>query len=60
LELSGRGQVPVEPITTDQWSRAATPPLYAPLVNFAGAALGIILRPWEEALRDYFTADEHP
>ena len=58
LELSGRGHVPVEPITTDQWQRAAPPPLYAPLVNFAGAALGITLRPWEEALREYFRGRE--
>jgi dTDP-4-dehydrorhamnose reductase len=57
LELSGRGQVPIEPITTDQWQRAAPAPLYAPLVNFAGAALGITLRPWEEALEDYFADD---
>lgn len=54
LELSGRGHVPVEPITTDQWPRPAPPPLYAPLANFTGAALGIILRPWEEALAEYF------
>lgn len=54
LELSGRGNVPVEPITTDQWPRPAPPPLYAPLVNFTGAALGITLRPWEEALAEYF------
>jgi dTDP-4-dehydrorhamnose reductase len=58
LELSGRGHVPVEPITTDQWTRAAPPPLYAPLVNLAGAALGITLRPWEEALQNYFADDE--
>jgi len=54
LELSGRGQVPVEPIASEQWPRPAPPPLYAPLVNFTGAALGITLRPWEEALRAYF------
>jgi dTDP-4-dehydrorhamnose reductase len=54
LELAGRGHVPVEAITTDQWPRAAEPPLYAPIVNFAGAALGITLRPWEEALEEYF------
>ncbi len=54
LELSGRSQVPVAPITSDQWQRAAPPPLYAPLVNFTGAALGITVRPWEEALRAYF------
>ena len=60
LELSGRRQVPVEPITADQWPRAAAPPLYAPLVNFAGAALGITLRPWVEALQGYFAVDERP
>lgn len=54
LEFSGRGHVPVEPITTADWPRPAPPPLYAPLVNLAGAALGITLRPWEEALRAYF------
>jgi dTDP-4-dehydrorhamnose reductase len=58
LELSGRGTVPVEPITTDQWQRSAPPPLYAPIVNFTGAALGITLRPWEVALEAYFTAQE--
>lgn len=51
LEFAGRGDVPVEAITTDQWPRAAEPPLYAPIVNFAAAALGITLRPWQEALR---------
>jgi dTDP-4-dehydrorhamnose reductase len=58
LELSGRGQVPVEPITTDQWQRSAPPPIYAPIVNFAGAALGITLRPWEVALQAYFAEEE--
>lgn len=57
LKLSGRGHVPVEPITSDQWQRAAPPPLYAPLVNLTGAALGITLRRWEEALQEYFAGD---
>jgi dTDP-4-dehydrorhamnose reductase len=56
LALSGRDTVPVEPITTDQWQRAAEPPLYAPIVNFAGAALGITLRSWQDGLRAYFAA----
>jgi dTDP-4-dehydrorhamnose reductase len=54
LSLSDRGHVPVEPITTEQWPRPSPPPLYTPLVNFTGAALGITLRPWEQALRAYF------
>jgi len=57
LELSGRGDVPVEPITADQWERAAPPPLYAPIPTYVGAALGITLRPWDDALRDYFAND---
>jgi dTDP-4-dehydrorhamnose reductase len=58
LELSGRGQVPIEPITTDQWARPAPPPLYAPILNSTGAALGITLLPWDEALQEYFASDE--
>jgi dTDP-4-dehydrorhamnose reductase len=54
LELSGRGHVLVRPITSHQWPRPAPPPLFAPITNLAGAALGITLRPWQEALQDYF------
>jgi dTDP-4-dehydrorhamnose reductase len=57
LELAGRGHIPIEPITSHQWQRSAQPPQYTPLVNLAGAALGITLRPWEEALRDYFASE---
>ncbi|NLE76092.1 MAG: dTDP-4-dehydrorhamnose reductase [Chloroflexi bacterium] len=54
LQLSGLGHVPMEPITAAQYQRVAKPPLYAPIRNFCGAALGITLRPWAEALREYF------
>lgn len=54
LELAGRGHVPVKPIHASEWKRPSNPPRYAPLRNFCGAALGITLRPWEEALADYF------
>jgi dTDP-4-dehydrorhamnose reductase len=55
LKLSGRGHIPVHPITSDQYARASTPPLYAPIRNFCAAtALGITLRFWEEALKAYF------
>jgi len=58
LELAGRGHVPVHPITSDQYIRASTPPPYAPIRNFyAATALGITLRPWEEALQAYFDAE---
>ncbi|MBL7184440.1 MAG: dTDP-4-dehydrorhamnose reductase [Anaerolineae bacterium] len=59
LELAGRGRVPVHPITSDQYARASAPPPYAPIRNFCAAtALGITLRPWEEALQAYFDAEQ--
>lgn len=54
LELAGKGDVPLESITSDQWPRASTPPLHCVIRNLAGAQLGITLRPWDEALRAYF------
>jgi dTDP-4-dehydrorhamnose reductase len=54
LELAGRTDVPIEPITSDQWPRVSTPPLHCVIRNFAGAQLGITLRHWDDALRDYF------
>jgi dTDP-4-dehydrorhamnose reductase len=57
LELAGRGHVPIERITTDQWPRLAPPPLYAPIVNFTASALGITLRAWQDALQAYFSGD---
>ncbi len=43
----------IEP--TDYYPRAAQPPAYAPLRNFVGAEAGIELRPWQDALADYFS-----
>jgi len=53
LELSGRGHIPVEPITRADFARPSTPPEFTPLANMAAAALGITLRPWEEALAEF-------
>ena len=50
LEATGRGHVPLAPIKLDQWPRPAPPPHHAVLANQAAAALGIVLRPWEDAL----------
>ncbi len=55
MKQSGREHVPVLPITSDQLQRPSTPPPFAPLRNTFGAALGITLRPWQEALADYFS-----
>lgn len=57
LALSGRAHVPVRPIALATYRRLAAPPPYSALDNFLGArALGIALRPWEDALRDYLAA----
>ena len=53
LRISGREHVQVEPITLDDFKRASTPPRFAPLANTAAAALGIELRPWQEALTEF-------
>jgi dTDP-4-dehydrorhamnose reductase len=45
---------PVEPITLADFSRASTPPKNGALENFAAAAIDITLRPWQDALRDFF------
>jgi dTDP-4-dehydrorhamnose reductase len=54
LELAGRSEIPIESITSDQWPRASTPPLHCVIRNLAGAQIGITLRHWDEALREYF------
>jgi dTDP-4-dehydrorhamnose reductase len=55
LELSGRGHVPVEPITLADYPRPSTPPPFAALANTTAAALGITLRPWEAALQEFLS-----
>jgi dTDP-4-dehydrorhamnose reductase len=55
LELSGRADYPIFP--TQGYERPAKVPAHCELRNFCGATqLGITLRPWREALKDYFGA----
>jgi len=54
LRLSGRGHVPIEPITLADYQRPSIVPPFTPLANTKGAELGIELRPWQEALVAYF------
>ncbi len=53
MGLTGRKTLPVEPISAREWPRPTMPPPHAVLVNQAGAALGIALRHWQDALREY-------
>ncbi len=53
LELAGRPDYPILP--TQGYQRPAKVPARCELRNFCGATqLGITLRPWREALADYF------
>jgi dTDP-4-dehydrorhamnose reductase len=58
LRLSGRSHTPIEPIKLADFSRPSTPPPYTPLRNFCGKALGITLRPWQEALAEYLALND--
>jgi|KBSMisStandDraft_5_1062788.scaffolds.fasta_scaffold475464_1 dTDP-4-dehydrorhamnose reductase len=50
LAQSGRGSVPVKPITTDQSARPAPRPHYSVMSPSSLHAYGVHLRPWQEAL----------
>jgi len=53
LRLTGRVHIPVTPIPHTDWPRPSQPPLRALLANRAAAALGIQLRPWQEAVAEW-------
>jgi dTDP-4-dehydrorhamnose reductase len=53
LQSCGRGQIPVVPIAHTEWKRPSQPPLRAVLANRAAARLGITLRPWQEAVKEW-------
>ena len=53
LRLAGRGDVQITPISLAEYERDSSPPPFAPLANTAAAALGITLRPWQEALAEF-------
>jgi dTDP-4-dehydrorhamnose reductase len=53
MELTGRTHIPITPMALADFPRPSRPPPYSILANTVGAADGIILRPWDEALADY-------
>jgi dTDP-4-dehydrorhamnose reductase len=58
LRLAGLDHVTNAPILSRDFTRLSTPPLLGALNNVAGAAIGIRLRPWQEALAE-FLGEEH-
>lgn len=57
LRLSGLGHAANTPILSAQFARPSSPPPYGALHNRNGAAIGITLRPWQEALADYLSRE---
>jgi dTDP-4-dehydrorhamnose reductase len=54
LELAGRRDVALRPVVQAECDLPYRKPSYSELANRAAAALGIVLRPWQEALQEYF------
>lgn len=55
LKLAGLGHVPLTRIKLADYTRASTPPRNGALANFVAAnVLGIRLRPWQDALEEFF------
>ena len=52
MEIAGI-QTTLKPIALQDYKRDSVVPPYSPLDNVAAAALGIRLRPWQEAVRQY-------
>lgn len=57
LDLAGYQDVPLQPIALSEYVRASRPPEYTPLRNMAGARLGIVLRPWQAAVKAFLHAE---
>lgn len=53
LRLAGLDHVVNTPILSSEFTRPSSPPPFGALHNRNGAAIGITLRPWPEALADY-------
>ncbi len=57
LDECGLEETEIAPITRADWPRASTPPSFSALANQAGAALGIRLRPWQEAVAEFLNGE---
>jgi dTDP-4-dehydrorhamnose reductase len=58
LRLIGKTSITLLPMSLKDYDRPSRPPLYSPLRNVCAAELGIVLPPWEEALKDYLCTSQ--
>ncbi len=59
LTLAGLGHVTIAPALLADLPEAVPKPVNSALRNFIGAELGITLRPWQDALEEYFDRFHH-
>jgi dTDP-4-dehydrorhamnose reductase len=57
LEMTGRGHVPVESITSAEWPRPSRPPLRTALDAGKAASFGVPMLPWREALAQFLAGE---
>ncbi len=55
LDMTGRSRIAVTPTTMAAFAGAVPKPPCSVLQNFCGAALGIFLRPWQDALDEFLS-----
>jgi dTDP-4-dehydrorhamnose reductase len=60
LRQAGLADVVNTPILSSAFSRPSSPPPFGALYNRNGAAIGITLRPWQQALADYLQLELTP
>ncbi len=53
LRQTGLGNTTIKPILSSEFQRDSAPPPYGVLKNISGTAIGISLRPWQQAVSDY-------
>lgn len=60
LRLAGNEEIAIEPVPTSAFPTAAIRPAYSVLDCARARALGLVLRPWPEALADHLAGPDRP
>jgi dTDP-4-dehydrorhamnose reductase len=53
LDAAGLNHIETTPITLAEYPRPSRVPPYTPLANYVGSAMGLRLRPWQEAVTEF-------
>jgi len=58
LDCAGYADTPIAPIISAQRPRPSKPPVYGVLRNYVAAQIGITLRPWQDAVSEFFAREK--